>query len=68
MSKQLRVVDAAEQLGVSRYTIYAWIGRRVISHTRYGRTVRVPASEVRRLIREGTVKAGSNAERASEVV
>ena len=56
MSKQLRTVEqAAEDLNVSVHTIRAWIARRKIACVRLGRAVRVPASEILRLVEEGTV-------------
>ncbi len=61
MSKQLKVSEAAAQLGVSRYTVYAWVARKKIRHTRYGRTVRIPEAEVRRLVRDGTVRVNGEA-------
>jgi excisionase family DNA binding protein len=57
MSQRLVTVqEAADLLGLSPYTLYAWIAQRRIVHTRLGRAVRIPAAEVRRLIREGTVR------------
>ena len=53
---QLKVSVAAARLGVSPYTLYAWIAAHRIAHVRYGRTLRIPESEVRRLLREGLVK------------
>jgi excisionase family DNA binding protein len=56
MSQQLRTVEqAAEDLNVSVHTIRAWIARRKIACVRLGRAVRVPASEILRLVEEGTV-------------
>lgn len=68
MTEQLTVPEAAGRLGLSRYTLYAWIAQRRIAHTRLGRAVRIPAAEVRRLIKEGTVKAEPEVERASSEV
>ena len=56
MSKELRTVEqAANDLSVSVHTIRAWIARRKIACVRLGRAVRVPASEIDRLVEEGTV-------------
>ncbi len=52
----LRVEEAAELLAVKPSTIRAWLLRRKIGRVRVGaRAVRVPASEVERLIREGEI-------------
>ena len=68
MNQQLVTVqEAARQLGLSPYTLYAWIAQRRIVHTRLGRAVRIPASEVRRLIREGTVRIDRKEESESAV-
>jgi excisionase family DNA binding protein len=56
MSSQLRTVEqAAADLCVSVHTIRAWIARRKIGSVRLGRAVRVPASEIARLIELGTI-------------
>lgn len=58
MSSQLRTVEqAAADLGLSVHTIRAWIARRKIGHVRLGRAVRIPISEIERLIERGTVPA-----------
>ena len=61
MSKQLRTVEqAADDLSVSIHTIRAWIARRKITCVRLGRAVRVPASEIDRLVEEGTMPAAQS--------
>jgi excisionase family DNA binding protein len=67
MSEQLTVPEAAERLGLSPYTIYSWIQRRRIAYVKLGRSVRISSSEVRRLIRQGTVKAETKEETIAEV-
>jgi excisionase family DNA binding protein len=58
MSKQLRTVEqAAEDLNLSVHTIRAWIARRKIACVRLGRAVRVPVTEIERLLDEGTIPA-----------
>ena len=55
-SSSLRTVDqAARDLNVSVHTIRAWIARRKLGSVRLGRAVRVPASEITRLIERGTI-------------
>ena len=54
----LRTVDeAARDLNVSTHTVRAWIARRRIGSVRLGRAVRIPASEIARLIEQGTIPA-----------
>ena len=55
---QLKTVEqAARDLAVSVHTIRAWIARRKIGSVRLGRAVRIPATEITRLIEHGTVPA-----------
>jgi excisionase family DNA binding protein len=51
------VNQTAEELGLSPATLRAWIRERRIGFIRLGRAVRIPASEIRRLIERGTVPA-----------
>jgi excisionase family DNA binding protein len=54
----LTVQEAAESLGLRPSTIRAWLLRRKIGCVRLSaRCVRIPFSEVERLIRENTVPA-----------
>jgi excisionase family DNA binding protein len=54
----LRVPEAARLLGIQETTLRAWLLARRVSRVRLGsRCIRVPASEVHRLIREGTIPA-----------
>jgi excisionase family DNA binding protein len=58
MTARLVTVDqAAEALSVSVHTIRAWIAERRITCVRLGRAVRVPQSEIARLIEQGTIPA-----------
>jgi excisionase family DNA binding protein len=57
MSRQYTVKQAAEELNVSVHTIRAWVAQRRIGHVRLGRAVRVPASEIQRLLDKGAVPA-----------
>jgi excisionase family DNA binding protein len=55
--KLLKVPEAAEMLALSQKTIWQWIGERRIGVIRLGRAVRVPLSEIERLMEEGTTPA-----------
>ena len=51
------VREAGEMLAMSPHTMRAWIADRRIGIVRLGRTVRVPISEVERLLETGSVPA-----------
>ena len=55
--KLLKVPEAAELLDLSPKTLWQWIGERRIGVVRLGRAVRIPLSEIERLIEEGTTPA-----------
>lgn len=55
--KLLKVPEAAEMLALSQKTVWQWIGERRIGVVRLGRAVRVPLSEIERLMEEGTTPA-----------
>jgi excisionase family DNA binding protein len=57
MMKLLKVPEAAEMLALSQKTVWQWIGERRIGVVRLGRAVRVPISEIERLLEEGTTPA-----------
>ena len=46
----LTVEETATALGLSRHTVRAWITQRRLGHVRLGRSIRVPVSEVSRLL------------------
>ena len=43
----------AERLSISRSTFYNWITEGLIKSAKIGRLVRIPESEVRRIVRQG---------------
>jgi excisionase family DNA binding protein len=51
------VSEAAEELGLSVHTIRAWIASRRLGHLRLDRAIRIPAAEIRRILKESTVPA-----------
>jgi excisionase family DNA binding protein len=52
--KLLNIDAAAEALSIKRSTLRAWVSRSKIGSIRVGRAVRVPESEIQRVLREGT--------------
>jgi excisionase family DNA binding protein len=57
--KPLTVNQAAELLNLSEACIRAWILRRKLGIVRLGRAIRIPESEIRRVLEEGAVPARS---------
>ena len=51
------VREAGQELGLSVHTVRAWIAQRRIAHVRLGRAIRIPASEIRRLLQAGLIPA-----------
>ncbi len=51
----LNVREAAAELSISDKTLWSWIYARRIAVTRVGRCVRIPASEVTRIVSEGMI-------------
>ena len=56
-AKLLKVPEAAELLALSQKTVWQWIAERRIGVVRLGRAVRIPLSEIERLMEEGTTPA-----------
>ncbi len=52
-----RVPEAAASLSVAEKTLRMWIGSRKVGVVRLGRSVRVPQTEIDRLITEGFTPA-----------
>lgn len=46
--------EFAARLSISRWTVYAWLQEGRIRSTKIGRLVRIPESEVDRLVQEGS--------------
>ena len=53
----LTTEEAAHELGVKESTVRAWIARRRLGFVKLGRCVRIPRSELERIVRQGTVPA-----------
>ncbi len=48
--KPQTVRQAADQFGVSRYAIYAWIKQGRLGYVRLGRAIRIPSNEIARVL------------------
>jgi len=46
--------EFADRLSISRWTVYAWLQEGKIVAIKLGRLVRIPESELERIIKEGT--------------
>jgi excisionase family DNA binding protein len=53
----LKVPEAAEMLALSQKTLWQWVAARRVGVVRLGRAVRIPQSEIDRLVEEGTTPA-----------
>ena len=51
--RAVTVVQAAEQLGVSRHAVYAWIRQGRLGYVQLGRAIRVPNDEIARILAAG---------------
>ena len=51
--------EASEELGLSPYTLYTWCSQRRLGFVRLGRAIRIPASEIARVLKAGAVPAKS---------
>ena len=49
--------EFAHRLSISRWTVYAWIAEGRIRSVKLGRLVRIPESEVDRIVQEGVQEA-----------
>ena len=47
--------QAAQELGLSPFTLYTWCAQRRVEFVRLGRAIRIPARELERMLREGVV-------------
>ena len=47
----------ADRLSISRWTVYAWIAEGRIKSVKVSRLVRIPESEVSRIVQEGVQEA-----------
>jgi excisionase family DNA binding protein len=56
-ASMLTVAEASRRLGLKEGTIRLWIYQRKLGHVKLGRCVRVPESEIDRLVRENLMPA-----------
>ena len=56
-SRLLAPQQFADRLSISRWTVYAWIAEGRIKSVKLGRLVRIPDSEVSRIVQEGFQEA-----------
>ena len=55
MSKKLLTpTEFAMELGISKWTVYQWLSLGILKKVKLGRLVRIPESEIDRLIQNGT--------------
>lgn len=49
--------EVAEELGLAMVTVRTWLAQRRLEYVKLGRCVRIPQSEVERIVAQGTVPA-----------
>jgi excisionase family DNA binding protein len=59
-SRFLTVKQAASLLGLAEVTLRVWLAKRKLEYIKMGRAVRIPVTEITRLVDEGTIPALSN--------
>lgn len=64
MDRLMKVEAVAEQLGIQTTTVWKWLRERRLASTKIGRSRRIPASEVERLIQAGLTVAETGDARA----
>ncbi|HKS73834.1 MAG TPA: helix-turn-helix domain-containing protein [Terriglobales bacterium] len=57
MSKLLTIREAAERTNNRESTWRSWVLKRRVLVVKIGRSVRIPETEIERLIKEGTIPA-----------
>jgi excisionase family DNA binding protein len=55
--KPLTVGQAADVLNLSQATIRAWLARRKLGYVRLGRAIRIPQTEIQRILSQGMIPA-----------
>ena len=53
----LTVNEVAQELGLKAPTIRLWVAQRKVAHFKLGRAVRIPHSELERLMKESLIPA-----------
>ena len=53
----LKIPDAAERLGIQSSTVRNWVMKRKIGYVRVGGAIRIPLTEVERILESGWVPA-----------
>ena len=57
MTKLLKIREAAERTNNPESTWRAWVLKRKVLVVKIGRSIRIPESEIDRMIKEGTIPA-----------
>jgi excisionase family DNA binding protein len=55
--RRYTVGESAERFGLKECTVRAWVLKRKIAYYKIGRSVRIPESEIERVLAEGFVPA-----------
>jgi excisionase family DNA binding protein len=55
--RPLTIREAAEALGLSEHCLRSWVATRKLGYVRLGRAIRIPATEIQRILERGWVPA-----------
>jgi excisionase family DNA binding protein len=56
-TRLVSISDAAKELGLAPVTLRSWIAKRRIASVKLGRSIRIPSSELDRLVERGAIPA-----------
>jgi excisionase family DNA binding protein len=58
MERLLSVTEAAKQLGISKFTIEAWLSKKKLQRTKVGRRTMIRESELEKVLDDGGKSPG----------
>jgi excisionase family DNA binding protein len=58
MENLLSVKEAARQLGISKYTVEAWLSKKKLKRTKVGRRTMIRESELEKVLEDGGKSPG----------
>lgn len=56
-ARLVSIKTAAEELGLAAVTLRTWIAQRKVGSVKLGRSIRIPSSELDRLVERGSIPA-----------
>ena len=59
----VRISEIARSLGLNYFTVREWVAKGLLSHTRVGRSIFIPAGELDRLLKKNLIPASDKRRR-----